>query len=1037
MRTLLNALLRHRTIVLILLGAAFAGGIWGALNLDIEAYPDPSPPLVEIITQNPAWSAEEMEQQVTAPIELSLNGTPQLDQIRSISIFGLSDVKLYFNFSSDLFHDRQEVLARLQTLTLPMNLQPQLSPWSPIGEIYRYQVTGPYSLNDLKATQDWLIRRELKQVPGIIDITTFGGTTKQYQVIADPNKLLAFGVTLPQVINAIQNSNGNAGGNYVTIGDQSVNVRSPGLLRNLDDIRNVVVAEKNGTPVLVHDVARVQEGYQERLGKVGRNGESDIVEAIVLLQKEEQSLPALRALKAKIAELNNGTLLPAGVKISTIYDRTNLIDVTTHTVEHVILTGLVLVTAILLLMLGDLRTTLIAAFTIPFAVLFAFSMMALTGHSANLISIGAIDFGILVDASIVVLESVFRRLSRRQPGEEAAPVIVQGVADAARPVLFSTMIILVAFIPLFTMEGVPGRIFGPMSVTYGFALTGALIFALIFAPVLSDAFATKTAVVPTAHGKETWLSHFFARRYAGAFDLMFRAPKLVWAVASAAMAGGVLLFIFAIGGEFMPPLEEGNLWIRATLPQDISFERATALADQLRAEIGAFPEVSQVVSQAGRPDDGTDVTTFNNIEFGVNLKPEKDWPAALHGNKDKLIGQVQARLSKYPGVVFGFSQTIQDNVEEAMSGVKGENSLKVFGDDLSELTKLADQIQTVMEGVRGVADAGVFKVNGQPSMVIAVDREKAARYGIAPADINAAVQAAVGGAPITQMVEGDRRFDLTLRYPEEYRSTPEAVGRILLPIPDGSRVPLSVVADIGIREGSFMIYREGGRRYIPIKFSVRGRDLAATITDLQHQIAQKVSLPQGYTSTWAGEFDAMRHEQARLAIIIPISLAGIFLLLYLQFQRWDDALIVLATLPFCTVGGVLALLVTHTPFSISAAVGFTSLLGVATLAAVVFLSGIRRAQRMHPVSPGLRHAALRAGALDELRPVMMACLAAGLGLLPAAVINSIGAQAQQPLARVVVGGMASTITAVLFLIPLMASQTSPETVESDLDEESY
>jgi cobalt-zinc-cadmium resistance protein CzcA len=1022
MTALLFALLRYRTIVLIVLVASLAAGTFGALKLDVEAYPDPSPPLVEIITQNPAWSAEEMEQQVTAPIELTLNGTPRLEQVRSISIFGLSDVKLYFNFSSDLFHDRQEVLARLQTLTLPMNLQPQLSPWSPVGEIYRYQVTGPYSLNDLKATQDWQVRRELKQVPGVVDITTFGGTTKQYQVEPDPNQLLAFGVTLPQVILAIQNSDANAGGNYLSIGDQSVNVRSLGLLRNMDDIGNVVIAEKNGTPVLVHDVATVKEGFQPRLGKIGRDNQNDIVQAIVLLGKDEQSLPALGVLKKKIAELNNGTLLPPGMHISTIYDRTRLIDLTTHTVKHVIVTGLLLVTLILLLMLGDLRTTLIAAATIPFAVLFAFSMMALTGHSANLISIGAIDFGILVDASIVVLESVFRRLSRREPGSDAAPAIVRGVLDAARPVLFSTLIILIAFIPLFTMEGVPGKIFAPMSVTYGFALTGALIFALIFAPVLSDVFAPEQPQTPVgaphAYDKGTWLSRFFERLYAHAFGFVFRAPKLVWGIAGIALIAAVLLFVFAIGGEFMPPLEEGNLWIRATLPQDISFERAAALSDQLRAEMNSFPEVTQVVSQVGRPDDGTDVTTFNNIEFGVDLKPSDQWPADLHGNKDELIEQMQRAFSKYPGVVFGFSQTIQDNVEEAMSGVKGENSLKLFGDDLTQLTNLADQIQQVMNQVHGVVDAGVFKVNGQPSMVIAVDRAKAARYGIAPADINAAIQAAVGGAPIAQMIEGDRRFDITVRFPEADRSAPDAVGRILLQSPGSQAVPLSQVADIAIREGSFMIFREGGRRYIPIKFSVRGRDLAATIVDLQNQIHAKIALPQGYTYAWAGEFDALRKEQQRLAIIIPISLTAIFLLLYLQFQRWGDALIVLATLPFCVVGGILALLVTHTPFSISAAVGFTSLIGVATLAAVVFLSGIRRVQKSHTAWEGLRE-----GANEELRPVLMACFAAGLGLMPAAVINSIGAQAQQPLARVVVGGMLTTVLAVLLLIPLMASRS--------------
>lgn len=1023
MAAFLNALLRYRTVVLILLAAALAAGTFGALKLDVEAYPDPSPPLVEIITQNPSWSAEEIEQQVTSPIETTLNGTPELEQIRSISIFGLSDVKLYFRFSSDLFHDRQEVLARLQTLQLPNNLQPQLSPWSPIGEIYRYQLTGPYSLNALKETQDWLVRRELKQVPGVVDITTFGGTTKQYQVEPDPNKLLAFGVTLSQVISAIQNSNANVGGNYLSVGEQNVNVRSLGLLKNIADIESVVVAQKNGTPVLVRDVANVKEGFQPRLGKIGRDDQKDIVEAIVLLQKGGESIPTLESLKTKIHDLNTGTLLPSGMHISTIYDRTKLIDNTTHTVKHVIITGLALVTLILLLMLGDVRTTLIAAATIPFAVLFAFSMMVLTNHPANLISIGAIDFGILVDASIVVLESVYRRLSRRAADVSTEDAIIQGVQDAGRPVLFSTLIILVAFIPLFTMEGVPGKIFAPMSVTYGFALTGALLFALVFAPVLSAVLAkprkaSESIDQDVAH-EGTPLSRFFLRRYQGALHFASRHSRPLWAIAGTAFIAAVLLFLFAVGGEFMPPLEEGNLWIRATLPQDISFDRSSVLVDQLRDEIRRFPEVTQVVSQLGRPDDGTDVTTFNNLEFGVSLKPSSEWPKELHGNKDKLIEQMQTALGKYPGVALGFSQAIQDNVEEAMSGVKGENSLKLFGDDLVQLTHLAEQVQSVMQTVKGVADVGIFTVNGQPSLVIEVNRASAARYGIAPADINAAIQAAVGGAAVTQMVEGDRRFDIAVRYPQDNRDSAEAIGRITLATPDGGRVALSQVANIGIHEGSFTIYREGGRRYIPIKFSVRGRDLADTIKDLQSQLAARAPLPQGYTESWAGEFDSLRKEQSRLAIIIPISLLAIFLLLYLQFQNWSDALIVLGTLPFCAIGGILALLLTHTAFSISAAVGFTSLTGVATLAAVVFLSGIRRRQRDHGGEN-----AVQEGAFDELNPVLMACLSAGLGLLPAAVMNGIGSQAQQPLARVVVGGMVTTIFAVLFLIPDLASRTN-------------
>ncbi len=1020
MSALVRVLLRLRALVLILLASMIFAGTFGALKLDVEAYPDPSPPLVEIITQNPAWSAEEMEQQVTAPVETALYGVQHLDGIRSISIFGLSDVKLYFTFNSDYFHDRQEVLDRLQLIQLPNSLQPQLSPWSPIGEIYRYQLTGPYSMNDLTATQDWLVRREMKQVPGIIDITTFGGQVKQYQIEADPQRLLAHGVTLPQVLSAVQNSNANAGGNYITLGEQSANVRALGQLHTVQDIQQVVVAQKNGVPVLVGDVANVKEGSQQRLGKIGRNKNPDVVEGIVLLNKDEQSIPALEGLKAKIHTLNHG-LLPPGMRIDTISDRTVLIDRTEHTVKHVIITGLVLVTLILLLMLGDVRTTIIAAFTIPFAVLFAFSMMVLTNHSANLISIGAIDFGILVDASIVVLENIHRKLSRRLAEDDLATLIIEGVQEASRPVLFSTAIILVAFIPLFTMEGVPGKIFAPMSVTYGFALIGALLFALVFAPVLAMVLAPKGP--PTAApeegdahaGEGTWLSNWFRKYYNRAFTWTMKHSRAVWALALAGLVAGGVIFVFFVGGEFMPPLEEGNLWVRATLPQDISFPAAEKVADQFRMEFARFPEVKQVVSQIGRPNDGTDVTTFNNLEFLVDLKDESEWPKSVRGDKDKLITQMQHEFSKYPGAVLGFSQQIQDNVEEAMSGVKGENSLKIFGDDLAELSKQALNVQAVMDKVPGVQDVGIFKVDGQPSLVIQVDRSKASRYGIAPADVNAAIQAAVGGAPVTQMVEGDRRFDITVRYPEAYRNNADTVGSILLPTADGSSIPLSQVADIGVHQGSFQIYREGGRRYIPIKFSVRGRDLAATITDLQAQLTKKITLPHGYTYAWAGEFDSLKKEQKRLAVIIPISLLAVLILLYTQFNTWLDALIVLGTLPFAAVGGILALLITHTSFSISAAVGFTSLTGVATLGAVVFLSGIRRAQQYHGCDAGLRE-----GSLDEMRPVLMACMSAGLGLLPAAINNGIGAQAQQPLARVVVGGMVTTVLAILLLTPLMA-----------------
>ena len=1017
MQGLIRALLNFRNVILILFLAGLAVGIAAFFQLDIEAYPDPSPPMVEFITQNSSWSAEEMEQQVTIPLETGLNGTPKLEQIRSISIFGLSDVKMYFTFDSDYFTDRQEALNRIQSVTLPNNLQPQLSPESPVGEIYRYELTGPgYSLNELKATQDWFLVREMKQVPGIIDVATLGGTTRQYQAEVDPHKLLAMGVSMTQVVNAVQSSNANAGGNYLTLGSQSVNVRGIGLLHSLSEMGNIVVAERNGTPVLLSDVATVKEGHLPRLGIVGKNDNPDIVEGIVLLQKGGNSLPALAGIRQKIHDLNAGNLLPPGMQIKTIYDRTKLIKITTETVKHVIITGLILVTLVLLGMLGDLRVTFIAAITIPFAVLFAFAMMVLTNHSANLISIGAIDFGILVDASIVVLESVYRRTSRRVAGDDVSELITQGVADAAKPVLFATLIILVAFIPLFTMEGVPGKIFAPMSVTYGFALTGALIYALVFAPVLSS-FAVPERIPKEAI--ETRLSGFLRRRYEKALRVTLRFSKVTWIVAIAALIGAVLLFQL-VGGEFMPPLEEGNLWIRATMQQDISFEQSQKITNGLRGILRGYPEITQVISQMGRPDDGTDVSTFNNAEFLADLKPKGQWRPRFHGKKDELIAAIQKDFRAYPGIDFNFSQNIQDNVEEAMSGVKGENSLKLFGNSFEDLTHIAGQIQSVMAKVPGITDVGVFDVTGQPSLLVSIDRTKAARFGLQPQDINSIVQAAVGGAAVTQIIDGDRRFDFAVRYSPEFRDTPDAIGKILISTPDGNQVPLSAVADVSLRNGAFMIYHEAGRRYIPIKFSVRGRDLASAIQDLQSQLSEKVKLPTGYEYTWAGEFDSLRKEQKRLAVIIPVSVLVILVLLYIQFRSWKDAFIVIGTLPFAAIGGILTLFFTHTSFSISAAVGFTSLTGVATLGALVFLSGIRRAQREEGPVHGLE-----VGCLDEMRPVVMACFAAGVGLLPAAVATAIGAQTQQPLARVVVGGMVTTLLSILFIIPLMARK--PET----------
>lgn len=991
-------------MVLIATAAWLAAGIYAFLQLDIEAYPDPSPPLVEVITQNPAWSAEEMEQQVTVPIETALNGAPRLEYLRSISIFGLSDVKLYFDFASDYFRDRQEILNRLQTITLPSNLTPQLSPWSAIGEIYRYQLRGPQSLNEIKATQDWLVRRELKQVPGIIDVTTFGGTTRQYQAEIDPRRLLQYNLTLPQVITAVSASNANAGGSYVTVGSQSVNVRGVGLLKNVDEMGSVLLTEHNGAPVYLRDIADVHEGYQPPLGRAGRKSDGNIVEGIVLLQRGEQSLPALAGVRRKVAELNNG-LLPRGMKIDPIYNRTDLIDVTTHTVWHLIISGLVLVTVILLIFLGDVRLSLITALTIPFAVLFAFGLMSVTGRSANLISIGAIDFGILVDAAVVVLENIHRRCHAVKGQEHLTESIAIATAESAKPVLFSTIIILVAFIPLFTMRGVPGRIFAPMSVTYGFALTGAVLFAIFCAPV----FASFHTNIRDDHGGDTRAVRWLKTRYEQLLARTMARPRLVLCGAFVFLLAVVSLFPL-LGGEFMPKLEEGNLWIRATLPQDVSFEYSSKLADEFRAILQRFPEVTLTVSQEGRPDDGTDPNTFNNIEIFATLKPASQWRRGL--TKDKLIDEINRQFQRYPGIGFNFSQNIQDNVEEAMSGVKGENSLKLFGDDIDLLATKAAEIQSVMSSVPGVADLAVFQETGQPNLVISIQRAAAARYGIMAGDVDTAVQAAIGGLAATQILQGDRRFDFLLRYRPEFRQDPEAIKNILLPTADGGRVPLGQVADVRFQQGAFMIYRENDRRYIPIKFSVRGRDLSSTIQDVQDKIARSVRLPEGYHYEWAGEYDSLRKEQQRLMIIIPISLGIILALLYVSFNSLREALTVVAVLPFGTAGGLLALLISGTPFSISAAVGFASVLGVGTLGGLVFVSGLQRGHRRVSEPDWI----LRCSA-SEMRSVLMACLAAGLGLLPAALSHGIGAQAQQPLARVVVGGMLVTPLAILFLIP--------------------
>ena len=989
--------------------ALLFGGLYAFHTLDVVAYPDPSPPMVEVITQFPGLSAEEIERQIAIPVEVMLTGMPGLTDIRSLSIFGLNDIKIYFDFGTQYFFDRQEVLNRLAMVVFPGNVQPVLSPWWALAEIYRYEMAGDQSsLMDLKTIQDWQLKREFKRVPGVIDVTAFGGTTKEYHVDLNPGALLSYGVNLSQVMTSLSNSNANVGGNYLTIGAQNYNVRGVGLIDSLDDIENVMVAEKDGTPVFVKNLGQVSVGHQVRLGKVGIDDRDDVVEGVVLLQRGGVALNVLDAVKKKAGELN-AWKLPKGVQIKAVYDRSVLIHTTIETVTDILIGGVVLVFVILFFFLGNFKAAFIVALTIPFSLLFTFTMMVMIGQSANLISLGAVDFGIIVDATLIMVESIFYHLGHPHGPMLTTPqVIMRAARHVGRPVFFSTAIIVVAFIPLFTMTGVPGKIFAPMSITYGFALVGALIMAFTLAPALCS-------FVLSARVKEedTAVVRVIRRAYMGVLRWALDHQVLVIGVSVLLLALTFIAMQF-VGGEFMPALEEGNLWVRATMPVDISFQEAAQITTQVRGIFRQFPEVITVVSQLGRPDDGTDPTSFFNAEFLVNLKPHNEWRPGVTG-KEKLIEEIEVFLAAIPGVTFNFSQVIQDNVEEAMSGVKGENSIKLIGPDLKILEAKAVEVEKIMKDIRGVRDLGIFHLMGQPNLLIQVDRQACARYGLQVSDVNAVVQAAIGGQAVTRVFEGERWFDLVVRFQREYRENVDVIGNIQVSTPNGARIPLKQLASVSVQTGAFIIYRENNERYIPIKFSVRGRDLAGTVEEAQMRVAKEIQLPERYRIEWAGEYDQLKREQKRLTVIVPVSLVLILFLLYLTFNSIRDALLVLATVPFALVGGILALVVTGTNFSISAAVGVISTLGVAILGGVLLISRIseNRASGLP-----LQEAILK-GADVQMRPVLMATLGAAIGLLPAAIATGIGSQAQQPLARVVVGGMLTAAVLILVVLPVL------------------
>ncbi|TCQ00879.1 cobalt-zinc-cadmium resistance protein CzcA [Sphingomonas sp. PP-F2F-A104-K0414] len=1040
MNRIVEFALRQRLLIVgIFVAMLVAGGV-GFYNLNIEAYPDPVPPMVEIITQTQGLSAEEMERNVTIPIEVGMAGIPHLTAIRAISLFGLSDIKIQFSY--DLTNDqaKQQVINRLSQLPpLQGGAQPTLSPTSPVGEIFRYKITAPkgYSVMDLKTLQDWVLQRRFKRIPGVIDVTGWGGKLRTYDVVIDNDRLAAHNVTVSQVLAALAKSDGNVGGQTINFGAQAAIVRGIGLIQSVGGIENVLVGTGGGQPVLLKDVAHVRIGNAPRLGIAGYNDQDDIVQGIVLMQRGAQSMPTILAVQKEVSDINASGILPPGVHLDRIYDRSDLIHLTIHTVLENMVVGILLIFALQWIFLGNLRSAIIVSATIPFALAFAILILVLQGESANLLSVGALDFGLVVDACVIMVENIFRHMVERSAHVESGKghytlanrfsAVLGASSEVSRGIFFAAAIIIASFLPLFTLTGVEGHIFGPMAKTYAYAISGGLIATFTVAPVLA------TLLLPDKLSEvETWIVGKLRRVYepAAAFALGNRVV---------AIGGAALLMLLAVVGvrslgiEFLPHLEEGNMYIRATLPASVSLEAGQPVVNGVRRILMQYPEVQAVLSAHGRPDDGTDSTGFFNAEYFVPLRPFDTWPSGV--TKETLTEELSKRLSaKYPGVDFSFSQIIEDNVEEAASGVKGANSIKLFGPDLTTLEKYANQIKAQMGKVRGIEDLGVFQSLGQPTVRIDVDRARASRYGLTPDDINATVAAAIGGQSNVDLYEKgtDRHFPIVVRLKPEQRDTIDAIRRITIgaPSPDGAgtiQVPLSEVADVKLTSGASFIYREHQERYIPIKFSVRGRDLGGAVDEAHARIERTVHLPSGYHLEWAGELDNLNNAVARLEVVVPISLLVILLLLYANFGSIRDSLLAFSAIPMAIIGGVLALALTGTAFSISSAIGFVALFGIAVMDGILVVTTYN-----HAVDEGARREnALATTVRHSLRPVVMTCLVAAIGLLPAALSSGIGSQVQKPLALVVVGGMTLAPILILLVLPVLIDRFSKRVPPED------
>jgi cobalt-zinc-cadmium resistance protein CzcA len=1006
---------------------------WGAISfhqLPVEAYPDVADNYVEIITQWPGISAEQIEQQVTIPLEIVMNGVPHVVHLRSFSLFGLSDLKLIFDDEEENAWDRERVLERLSQVTLPPGVVPQMgTDWSPVGQIYFFTLesTNPkYDVMELKSLEDWVIEKNFKAVPNVVDVSSFGGPTREYQVRLDPNKLVSYGLSLSQIEQQLANNNTNAGGSFIEAGLQQINISEVGLVKTVHDIENTVITTKTGTPLRVKDIAVVSQGPKIRLGQFARayhreDGKiidnDDVVSGIVLLRKGANADVALAGINAKVKELNE-RILPAGVKVVPFIDRTDLVHFTTHTALRNLTEGMILVAIILFLFLGNIRGAIIVALTIPFALLFAATCLNLKGIPANLLSLGALDFGMVVDGAVVMVENIVRHLNNRQRqaqnGESPAvsmDVIREAAHEVQRPVFYAIAIIITAYLPIFTLQRVEGRLFRPMAWTVAFALLGALLFSMLIAPVLSSFLLSNDT--------REWRNPLLVRLTEAYRKNVRQAIEHRWVTMGVAMFGVCvavfLMFSGVIGSEFLPHLDEGALWVRGTLAPSTGPSEGIRVSNQARIVLCSFPEVPQCTSQTGRPDDGTDTTSFFNTEYFVDLKPKEQWRPVFHQDKDTLIAAMDYQLEKIPGVVWGFSQPIEDNMEEAVSGVKGELATKVYGDDLKVLEEKANQIVNVMRQVKGIEDLGVLQVLGQPNINFEVDREAAARYQINVADVQDAIQTAVGGNALTQVLQGEARYDLVLRYLPQYRTSKEAIEDIRLASPSGARVSLAQLCRVREQDGGSEIYREGNERYVAIKYSVRGRDLGSAVEESISKVIAQIQLPRGYHIDWEGEYESQKRASARLLIIVPLTVLVIFLILYTMFRSPKWAALILATVAMASVGGLLALLFTGTHFSVSSGVGFLALFGVSVQTGVIMLEYINQ---LRALGRSIEDAAIE-GAVLRLRPIMMTMLVATLGLLPAATSHAIGSDSQRPFAIVIVGGLLVNLVMSIFILPTM------------------